>query len=199
MPSNSRKTEIAQLGTAYGAPVRRKCVLEVSQEGYEWWNRATHKRHGEVVMFIRCKNGKLILHTKEFYPAGALRVPSGTLNENEPLLDAVYREALEETSLEVTIERFLAIVEFEFRFQGRSHAFSSYLFLLHELGGELKPMDVNERISGFAEVAPADLPSVAECLENLPPYRRDWGRFRAFPHRLAAELLQDAARASEAS
>jgi len=62
--------------------------------------------------------------------------------------------------------------------------------LLRELGGELRVMDADERIATFAEVTAADLPLVAQRLENVPAHWRDWGRFRAFPHRLAAELLQ---------
>jgi len=186
-----RKAEIAGLSELYGEPVHRQYVLGVSQETYEWWSKAGRKREGEVVLFIRRINGKLILHSKDFYPAGTLRVPSGGIKEGEPLLDAARREALEETGLQVAAERFLAIVEFEFRFQALSLPFLSYLFLLREQGGELKAKDTEERISAFVEVPPSELVAVAQRLENMPPAWRDWGRYRAFPHRLAAELLQD--------
>jgi NAD+ diphosphatase len=186
---SDREQELADIGRRYGTPTRRHFLLEVSPAGLDWWVRASHKRYGEVVLFIRRPNGNLLLHTKDFYPAGALRVPSGTVKENEPLLVAVQRESFEETGLELAIERFLAVVEFEFRLQQNSIPFSSYLFLLRETGGELGAIDVSERISGFAEVPPSGLLEVAEHLEKMPPERQDWGRFRAYPHRLAAELL----------
>ena len=186
---NDREQELTEIGKRYGPPVRRQCVLQVSPAGADWWVRASHKRYGEVVLFILRPNGNLLLHTKDFYPAGAMRVPSGTVKENEPLLEAALREAHEETGLELAIERFLAAVEFEFRFQQSSIPFSSYLFLMCETGGVLGPLDASERISSFSEVPVSGLLEVAERLENMPPERQDWGRFRAFPHRLAAELL----------
>ena len=187
---NDREKEIAEISRQFGAPGRRRSVQQVSPEGFGWWVRASHKRYGEVVLLILRPNGNLLLHSKDFYPAGAMRVPSGTVKENEPLLEAVRREAHEETGLELAIERFLAVVEFEFRFQQSSFPFSSYLFLLRETGGELGTLDASERISSFSEVPVSGLLEVAERLENMPPERQDWGRFRAFPHRLAAELLE---------
>ena len=117
-------------------------------------------------------------------------MPSGGIKEDESLLDAVHREAFEETGLQVAIERFLAVVEFEFCCQGLAIPFPSYLFLLREMGGELKAIDADEHIVALSEVTPTDLLSVAQHLENVPPNWHDWGRFRAIPHRLAAELLQ---------
>lgn len=190
LETDSREAEIARLSTCYGAPVRRQCVLQVGQEAYQWWSRVKRKRQGEVVLFIRRINGNLILHTKDFYPEGTLRVPSGGIKRKEPLLEAARRETFEETGLQVAIERFLAIVESEFCFQENSLLYSSYLFLLRELAGELRVMDTHERISAFVEVPPTELAAVARRLENMPPAWADWGRHRAFPHRLAAELLQ---------
>jgi ADP-ribose pyrophosphatase YjhB (NUDIX family) len=186
---NGREQEIAEIGRQYGAPAIRHCVQEVSPAGLGWWVRASHKRYGEVVLFILRGNSNLLLHSKDFYPAGAVRVPSGTVKENEPLLEAVRREAYEETGLTLAIERFLAVVEFEFRFQQNVILFSSYLFLLRDMGGELRAVDASERISSFSETSVSGLLEVAESLENMPPERRDWGRFRAYPHRLAVELL----------
>jgi len=186
----NREKEILQLGALYGMPLRRRCVLEVNEETYRWWTEERpRRRHGEVVMFIRRLGGNLVLHTKGFYPPGAFRVPSGGIKKRELLADAVLRETYEETGLQVAIERFLAIVDFEFRCGERSIPFSSHLFLLREVGGDLKPQDLDEGITAFREVTPADLPAVAVQLESVAAEWRDWGQFRAYPHRLAAELL----------
>ncbi|MBM4428997.1 MAG: NUDIX hydrolase [Chloroflexi bacterium] len=187
----NRQGEIAQLGQVYGLPARRRCVLHINQANYAWWNKTKRKRDGEVVLFVRRKDGSFLLHTKDYYPQQALRVPSGGIKPGEALIDAVRRESFEETGLQVAVERFLAVVEFEFHFAGMTLPFPSYLFLLSEVGGELQVMDTGERISAFAEVPVAELASVAEQLENVPTQWQDWGRFRAYPHRLAAELLQD--------
>ncbi len=188
---SSTEAEIAELSVLYGAPAHRQCVLKVSHATWEWWTRIQPRRRGEVVLFIYRTSGHLILHTKDFYPAGTLRVPSGGIKKQEALAHAARREALEETGLEVAIERFLAVIDFAFQYQDRSLHFRSYLFLLRETGGELKAKDERERISAFVEILPIELTSVAERLENMPPAWRDWGRFRALPHRVAAELLPD--------
>jgi len=176
----------------YGVPVRRRYELSVSRESFRRWSAPERRKgQGEVVLFVLRNDGNLILHTKDFYPPGAFRVPTGGILEHEPLLKAALREALEETGLTVAVERFLAIAEFEFRCEGKSIRTPSYLFLLREVGGQLKAQDLAERIAGFTEVAPSALLNVAGNLERLPPDWRDWGLYRAIPHRLAAEVLCD--------
>jgi len=188
LKTNTREAEIAQLRMRYGVPLRRRCVLDVSEESYGY--RRQSKRSAEVVLFIRRANGNLLLHTKDFYPKGAFRVPSGGIYKREALLDAVHREAFEETGLQVAVERFLAVVQFDFCWQERTVSLSSYPFLLREVGGRLEVQDEHERITAFREVAPCGLESVASHLENLPPVWREWGEFRAIPHRLAAMVLR---------
>ena len=186
-----RELEITRLSALYGTPLRRHFVLHINEATAEWWTSVKRQRDSEVVLFIRRRNGNLILHTKDFYPPGTLRVPSGGILAGESLSTAVHREALEETGLKIDIERFLAVIEFEFHCQGCVMPFSSYLFLLRETGGELQTMDKEEHIAAFVEAPFSDLLSIAERLENVPQSWHDWGQFRALPHRLAAELLQD--------
>ncbi len=187
--TSNREAEIGELSVLYGAPAHLQCVLKVDHGTLEWWTSIQPRRRGEVVLFIYRTSGHLILHTKDFYPAGTLRVPSGGVKKREALADAAQREAREETGLEVDIQRFLAVIDFVFQYQDRSLHFHSYLFQLRETGGELKAKDERERICAFVEILPTELTSVAERLENMPPAWRDWGRFRALPHRVAAELL----------
>jgi NAD+ diphosphatase len=186
----NREAEIAQLSAEYGTPRRERCALDVSQGTHEWWSSdKVRRRDGEVVLFIQRRNGNLILHTKDFYPDGVLRVPSGGIKEGEAVAAAVHRETLEETGLQVDIERFLVLVEFEFHWQGQVTRYPSYSFLLHELKGDLGSLDPQERIAALTEVPFSELPAVARGLENVPPSWHDWGQFRAIPHRLVAELM----------
>jgi ADP-ribose pyrophosphatase YjhB (NUDIX family) len=185
-----REAEITQLSAEYGTPRRERCALDVSQASHEWWStEKVRRRDGEVVLFIQRRNGNLILHTKDFYPGRVLRVPSGGIKRGEAVFSAVHREVLEETSLQVAIERFLALVEFEFHWRGGATRYPSYSFLLREVAGDLRSQDPHERIAAFSEVPFSELPSVARELENVPASWRDWGQFRAIPHRLAAELM----------
>lgn len=185
-----REAEIAELEAQYGTPLRERCALDVSQASHEWWSTTkARRRDGEVVLFIQRRNGNLILHTKDFYPGHVMRAPSGGIKPGEAVTAAVHREALEETGLQVAIERFLALVEFEFHSRGQVVHYPSYSFLLREVEGELEPLDPHERIAGFSEVPFSALPAVAEELEAVPATWQDWGQFRAIPHRLAGGLL----------
>jgi len=184
-----RNAEIRQLGALYGQPAFQPRVRDVSEASFRYFSGKLGKRNGEVVLFILRRNGKLLLHYKDFYPSDAFRVPTGTLHAHEPLVEGVHRETGEETGLTVSIDRFLAVIEFEFRWGGQTIMIPSYLFLLTEQQGELRSMDADERIAAFREVDLSELPAVAEHLEHLPPGWEDWGWFRGLPHHVAAALL----------
>lgn len=98
--NDQRKAELATLEELYGTPLRTSVEIVVGAEGVRWWNvENTRRRDGEVVLFIRRRDGNLLLHTKDFYPERALRVPSGGIKPGEAVLDALQREVAEETGL----------------------------------------------------------------------------------------------------
>jgi 8-oxo-dGTP pyrophosphatase MutT (NUDIX family) len=184
--------EVTQLSTTYGPAQRRQVTLEVAAQTIdEWWKRMVVKanRRGEVVLAARRRDGQILLHTKRFYPQGIYRLPSGGVHPQEAVLAAVIREAHEETGLDVTLERFLATVEYEFYHEQRRVAFVSYVFLAAV--GDSPPVvqDPDEQITDFRYVMPQDLRSVAAALRVLPWPWADWGRFRALPHDMVADAL----------
>jgi ADP-ribose pyrophosphatase YjhB (NUDIX family) len=185
-----REAEIRQLSAQYGEPVRRCSTLDVTQATHQWWStNKARRRDGEVVLFIQRRNGNLVLHTKDFYPDRVMRVPSGGIKRGEAVIGAVHREVLEETGLHVAVERFFAVVEFDFHWRDQVIPYPSYSFLLREQEGDLKSSDPDERIVALAEVPFSELPAIARRLENVPAAWQDWGQFRAIPHRLVAELM----------
>lgn len=157
-------------------------------------------RFGEVCMVIRRPNGRLILSTKDFYPRGAYRLPTGGIGHDERILDALLRETHEETGLEVEVRRLLAWIEYEgagVRPSEDRLSFHTFAFLLDEKGGTLGSLDPGERILGFREIDPGELPAVAEHLEGIASEISAeivgdwaaWGRFRAVVHRTVHEVL----------
>jgi 8-oxo-dGTP pyrophosphatase MutT (NUDIX family) len=177
----------------YGEPLVWQRTLEVSAETVEYWRNLADRRVAEVVLLVRRPDGRLLLHTKAFYPPGAYRLMSGGIHPGEDVAEAALREAAEETGLQVRIERFVGILRQRFVHEGEEAAFTSCLFLLAEEGGKLGNHDADEEITDYREIAPEELPAVAEALEALPPDWADWGRFRAAAHRMAAcALLGDA-------
>lgn len=159
-------------------------------------------RVGEVCMVIRRPSGTLLLSTKDFYPPGAYRLPTGGIDPGERIEAALAREAHEETGLTTEVRRFLAAISYK-PMRGPEGAasprtlFHTFAFLLEETGGTLGSLDPHERISGYREIRVADLPAVADRLDALasrqsPEIEGDWahwGRFRAVAHRAVAEAL----------
>jgi 8-oxo-dGTP pyrophosphatase MutT (NUDIX family) len=173
----------------YGSPVEQIVLHRINEDSYYYWQLTTRKRPGEVIMLLRRKNGKYLLHTKAFYPPGVYRLLSGGIKHGEDLVQALQRETYEETGLDCRIDRFMAIIGHRFCWHDREIPFVSYLFALHEKSGTLQPMDTGEEITDFGEVPLEGLPRIADELESLPPNWIDWGRFRAPAHRLAYRLL----------
>lgn len=180
---------LAAVRERYGDPLVWQRTLNVSAETLAERRNLEDRRTAEVVLLVRRPNGRLLLHTKAFYPQGAYRLLSGGIQPGEGLVEAALREAHEETGLHVCIERFVGILRQRFVHDGEQTLFTSYLLLLAEEGGLLGNTDADEDITSYREVTPEELPAVAEALEALPPDWADWGRFRAMAHRLAAHVL----------
>lgn len=188
------RDELADLIARYGAPLAR--AVTVGDDAF--WRRQADGRSAEVCMVIRRPNGALLTATKTFYPAGAYRLLTGGIEPGERVLDALSREVYEETGLEVRVRRLLAVVTY--RPAGAAAAdvrFTTFAFALDEVGGTLGATDTAERLAGYREIRPADLPAVAARLEALPNETtadlgvtwRDWGRFRAVVHRAVWEAM----------
>jgi len=181
--------EIEALARQYGPVERRSYSLEVGRRNFEYWRRElVEKRRGEVVFVVRGPGG-LILHTKDFYPPGTYRLPSGGVRWGESVLSALHREAREEMGLEVEVDRFLGLLEYEFRCQGEMMPFVSYVFLVREAGGELAPQDKEERILSFRQVPVAELSAIADSLRAMEGDWQGWGEFRAIAHDFVVEMM----------
>ena len=181
----------------FGKPEERNYCLSVSREAFEERRRMRGKRAAEVVFLVCRPGGKLLLHTKSFYPPGAYRVLTGGIEEGEDLTTAACREAREETGMNVSIERFLGILRYRFCWDDQETDFASYVFLLQETEGRLAPQDISERISGYKEVTLEEFPEIARKLEEtLPQDWETWGQFRALAHRFAFEVLTVDSRSS---
>jgi len=156
-------------------------------------------RYGEVCMVVRRPNGKLLLSIKTFYPRGAYRLPTGGIHSGEPVFDALVRETFEETGLQTEVRRFLTRIAYHSADAPTgAPLFHTFAFLLDETGGTLGALDQSEQIEDWREIAVADLPGVADFLDDLRTAGtldiggdwRAWGKFRAVVHRAVADALE---------
>lgn len=143
----------------------------------------------EVVLVVCRPDGRVLLHTKRFYPEGVWRLPSGRLKEGEPPEAAARREAKEELGFDVVSGQLLGRLNVLLEGEGASLPFASWVFLLAAEGREPAVQDREEEIAGFVWVPVPHLRAVAGQLEALPPPWQGWGKFRAAAHTFVADLL----------
>lgn len=189
--------EADALARQYGAPLERHAV--VGLEAY--WRQQTTERDAEVCMVIRRPGGRLLTFTKAFYPADLYRLLTGSVVPGESIRSALLRETHEETSLSVTLQRFLAVVTYSPEdapvVDMPTACYAAFAFLLDAPTGTPVLADAEEPISGFREVRADDLRAIADRLDALPDVYfvdlhcswREWGRFRAVLHRAVADAL----------
>ena len=188
--------EIEELARRYGPSERRCFSLERGGERCEHWRRVLTDRRGEVIFVVE-RPGGLILHTNDSYPPGAYRLPSGGVGWGETVLSALHREVREEMGLEIEVERFLGLLEYEIRCEDfvelsrdeETLPFVSYVFLVKGGDGELVPQDEEEHITSFRQVPAAELAEVADSLRAIGEDWRDWGEFRAIAHDFVVEVM----------
>ncbi len=186
------RRELEDLAARYGDPLRRQA--RIRDAFFDPIKRPD--RFGEVCMVVRRPNGKILLTTKDFYPARAFRLPTGGIAHGEGILDALLRESHEETGLTVEVRRALAWIDY-LPEQGDDAIFHTFAFLLDETGGTLGSLDPHERIAEYREVETTELSAVADRLDAIASAPSadidgdwaDWGRFRAIVHRAAARSL----------
>lgn len=189
MPALTNENEVEALAARFGAPLHWARTAQVSDPMFQKRKDALTKNRGEAVLVVPRPQGRVLLHTKAFYPPGAYRLPSGAIKIGEGVKEAVARELAEETGFRIGIERFLGLIEYEFGSGGDKAAWVSYIFLMDETDAQPHVADTGEGIADFREVRWEELEHVAFELEQLPGDWRDWGRFRAVAHRLVAQAI----------
>jgi 8-oxo-dGTP pyrophosphatase MutT (NUDIX family) len=188
------RREIDTLAARYGPP------LVIDSPIPDYFDDPIRKpdRYGEVCMVVRRPNGMLLLSIKTFYPRGAYRLPTGGIHRGEPIFDALVRETHEETGLRTEVRRFLARIAYHgLDAPAAAPLFHTFAFLLDETGGTLGAIDTTEQIEDWREIEVAELPRVANFLDDLRTPGtfdiggdwRAWGKFRAVVHRAVADAL----------
>lgn len=181
--------EVNRLASQFGEPLRRTYDVQAAGTTLEQRWRTDSDRRAEVVFAIQGPGKCIWLHTKHNYPHPIFRLPSGGIDWDERVLDALHREVEEETGLEVVVDRFVALLHYRFH-RGASVAhFASYLFLVQNLEGNLENQ-TNAEVAEFRSILPCQLPQVAADLRNILGERRAWGHWRALAHDVLSEIMK---------
>lgn len=189
MPNNAREREIAEVARLYGTPQRRTHEIFARSSDFQRWVVKLTRRRGEIVLVVPRGQGRVLLHTKPHYPDQVYRLPTGGIHPGERIVDAARREAHEELGYEGEIAGFVGVVEYVIRAARNQFEYPSYIIELAEFNGIPQPTDMQERISGFRDASPDELRRIARQLKTLPEKWAEWGRFRALPHEVVAQVL----------
>lgn len=191
--TKAMRAQVADLADRFGAPLHR----EIALDDIAFDPVGDPSRFAEVCMVVRRPGGNVLLSIKRFYPRGAYRLPTGGIDRDEPILDALHRETHEETGLRLEAARFLAALTYRDGPTGPP-VFHTFAFLLVDpTGAAITPLDEHEQIESYIEIPVAELPAVADRLERIPAAGGSgianwdaWGRFRSHAHRAVHEALR---------
>lgn len=138
---------ISALEEKYGRPRRINASVEISPAEFEMLRGSQkHGRNHDITLFIfeDREYGRFAAIAKHFFPPGAYRAPSGAAGPGESLEEGARREALEETGLEIELDRFILRVDAVFSCGGESEPWKSLVFTAFAVNGELRPQDTDE-------------------------------------------------------
>lgn len=164
--------------------------LDVDEELYLTRISKIEDRRSEVVFAVKGPGGGVMVHRKSFWEEGTFRLPSGGVNPDELVIDALHRELREETTLRAEPDgiQLVGVQDCHLRYCGDAVRFVSYVFVVSRTLGTLRAQ-IAESIEEFQEVGPSELAEVAERLRAMPAPYAGWGRWRAVAHDLVREYL----------
>jgi 8-oxo-dGTP pyrophosphatase MutT (NUDIX family) len=176
---------LAPIRERYGTPTVLEWEGEISEREYEVATYDPSRVH-DVTFFI-LNSDRLALIRKPTHPPDIWRPPGGGVKPGEDFVEAVVREAYEETGLRVELERYL--VEARARFvHGESELdWRTHVFLATTEDDEVQPHDTEE-------IASARWGTLAELegplRERLLATGRAFWRYRVALHDAALQALR---------
>jgi 8-oxo-dGTP diphosphatase len=138
----------------------------------------------KVVAYIT-DGDKLLVFSHPHHPEAGIQVPAGTVEEGESPIDAVLREAREETGLdELEVRSYLGVREYDLSVYGRSEVQRRHFFHLalcgeaptrwrhyekHPSDGSLEPIEFELFWVKFPREVPELITGQGELLSKLRP------------------------------
>lgn len=184
--------DLADLARRHGNPGTARFDWSVSEEEAAFV-RLTQKggvRANDVTLFICGPDGRVALIRKPNYPAGVWRNPGGGVEPGEDVAAAAVREALEETGLDIEVERYLLRAHPTFVPPGSAPiAWVTHVFTARSAATAVAPRDTKE-ITDCRWFAPADL--TGPIKQAIMRTSRNLLHYRAWLHDACAAALAGA-------
>ena len=177
---------LAPLRAAYGDPAELEWSGEITGREHALATYSPDRRH-DVTLFILDPAGRIALIRKPHFAAGIWRPPGGGIKRGEDFVLGAEREALEETGLDVRLERYLVATHATFVFGASTVQWQTHLFLARTADTVLAPRDTDE-IAGARWGTLAELGGPLR--ERLLATGHALWRYRVALHDAALEALR---------
>ena len=140
-------SQIEEVMLRFGTPRRLTGSFEITPPEFEMLRRSRkHERSHDVTLFIfrEPDRREFVGISKHMFAPGIFRAPSGAVHPGEDFVVGAEREATEETGMDVSLERFVLLIEAVFTCSGEEEPWTSYVFTALRSAGELSPIDTEE-------------------------------------------------------
>jgi ADP-ribose pyrophosphatase YjhB (NUDIX family) len=134
---------LAELRARYGEPAVLEWTGEITEREHRLATYNPARSH-DVTLFILDPEDRLALIRKPQFAEGIWRPPGGGIKPDEDFTVGAVREALEETGLRVTLERYLVDARATFLFPPRGLAWRTHVLSARTTDTELAPQDGDE-------------------------------------------------------
>jgi ADP-ribose pyrophosphatase YjhB (NUDIX family) len=176
---------LAPIRERYGQPAILEWESDISEVEYELATYDPNRMH-DVTLFI-LNGDRLALIRKPMFPPDVWRPPGGGVKPGEDFVEAVRREAFEETGLSVELERYLVEARARFVYVPPELDWRTHVLLATTEDEELEPRDTEE----IAEARWGTLEELAGPLrERLLATDRAFWRYRVALHDAALAALR---------
>ena len=137
-------SQMAEMERLYGRPdYLAFAVKATSNETDRIRSTMKRGRAHDITLFIY-KDDSYIFISKHFYPPGLYRAPSGGVLPHEDFITGAKREALEETGVEIELQKYILRIDVKFQSEDDAINWTSHVFTAKYLGGEIVPQDTHE-------------------------------------------------------
>jgi ADP-ribose pyrophosphatase YjhB (NUDIX family) len=168
----------------YGDPAPLEWEGDISEREHALATYNPNRLH-DVTLFI-LNGDRLALIRKPQFEPGIWRPPGGGIKAGEDFEAGVRREALEETGLEIELQRYLVAAEARFLYEPHEVPWRTHVFLAATADEAIEPRD-REEIAGARWGTLAELagPLRARLLET----DRAFWRYRVALHDVALRAI----------
>jgi len=179
---------LAPVEAAYGSPriLHWTCPISPGEMSMVVSSTKGQKRLHDITLFIFNPHGQVALIRKHSYPPGAWRAPGGGVKPGEPFPDGARREALEETGLQASLQRYLLRVHVTFTAEGQRQPWITHIM-------SAGTRDLEMRINDPVEIEGVKFGTLEELVGPVAAVLRGTGRglfaYRADLHDEVARLL----------